>query len=368
MRVPDARPTSPPLTLPEPMPPAPAPSPRPSAGPEPTAALVPIADRHLDRHADRHLDRHPVLVYLARLAPGSRRTMRQALDIVAETVSSGQADALALDWSRLAYQHTAAVRAVLAERYAPATANKMLAALRGVMKEAWRLGQLDAEAYRRAADLASVRGERLLRGRQLSAGELRALFRACADDPTPAGRRDAALLAVLYGGGLRRAEAVGLDLASYAPTAQTLVVRGKGNAERLVFLPPGAVTALQGWLAVRAADPGRPGPGAPHHGAPGPGPLFVPINRGGRLGRWRLSAQAVLGVLRKRAAEANVAACSPHDLRRTAASDLFDAGVDVGVVQRVLGHANVATTVRYDRRGEAATRRAAALLHVPIGE
>jgi site-specific recombinase XerD len=298
----------------------------------------------------RSATEHPVLMYLARLAPGSRRTMRQSLDTVAAILSSGRTDALTLDWSRLAYQHTAAVRAALAERYAPATANKMLAAIRGVLKEVWRLGQVDADAYQRAADIPPVRGERLLRGRQLSAGELRALFEACARDVTPAGRRDAALLATLYGGGLRRAEAINLDLADYTPADQALVVRGKGNRERLIYLPAGAVTALARWLAVRGTRAGA---------------LFVPINRGGRLGWRRLSAQAVLIILRKRASETGIAPCSPHDFRRTAASDLLDAGVDVGVVARVLGHANIATTVRYDRRGEGAKRRAAELLHVP---
>ena len=277
--------------------------------------------------------------------------MRQSLDTIAGLLTASQADALMLDWSRVGYQHTAAVRAALAERFAPATANKMLAALRGVLREVWRLGQTDAETFQRAADLPSVRGERLLRGRQLSAGELRALFQACTDDPTPAGRRDAALLASLYGGGLRRAEAVSLDLTAYGSAERTLTVLGKGNKQRLVHLPPGTVVALDRWLELRGRSDG---------------PLFLPVNKGGRIGWRRLSEQAVLGVLRKRASEAGVAACSPHDLRRTAASDLFDAGVDVGVVRRILGHANVATTLRYDRRGEEAQRRAAALLHVPI--
>ena len=312
-------------------------------GIQPSAQLV----------ARRTADEHPVLVYLARLAPGSRRTMRQSLDTIAGIVSNGQANALTLDWARLGYQHTAAVRAILAEQFAPSTVNKMLAALRGVLKEVWRLGQLDAETYHRVVDLASVRGERLLRGRQVATGELRALFRACQDDPTPSGCRDAALLAVLYGGGLRRAEAVSLDLAHYDRAASALTVRGKGNKERLVYLSTGAVIALDAWIRLR-------GPSA--------GPLFVPINRGGRLGQRRLSDQAVLVVLQKRVALAGVRSCSPHDLRRTAASDLFDAGVDVGVVRRILGHANVETTLRYDRRGEAAKQRAATMLHVPITE
>ena len=81
-------------------------------------------------------DRDPAVVYLARLAPGSRRTMRQALDTVANILSSGHEDSQTLAWAALRYQHTQAVRTALAERYAPATANKMLAALRGVLREA----------------------------------------------------------------------------------------------------------------------------------------------------------------------------------------------------------------------------------------
>src|SRR5947209_4680910 len=83
---------------------------------------------------------NPAAVYLARLAPGSRRTMRGALDTIAGILTSGRQDAAALDWATLRYQHTQAIRAALADRYQPAMANKCLAALRGTLKECWRLG------------------------------------------------------------------------------------------------------------------------------------------------------------------------------------------------------------------------------------
>ena len=136
--------------------------------------------------------RNPAAVYLASLGAGSRRMMRRALDLVAEVASGGRADAETLPWHGLRYQHTAAIRAALADRFAPATTNKALAALRGVLREAWRLGLLSAEEHARAADLKGVKGVRLPAGRGLSAGEIRALFLACAADPVPEGARDAA--------------------------------------------------------------------------------------------------------------------------------------------------------------------------------
>jgi site-specific recombinase XerD len=118
------------------------------------------------------------------------------------------ANAEGIDWAAIRYQHAQAVRAKLAETYSPATVNKALSALRGVLRESWRLGLVTAEDYHRASDLEAVRGETLPRGRALGAGELAALMSACCMDAGPSGARDAALLALLYGGGLRRSEAV----------------------------------------------------------------------------------------------------------------------------------------------------------------
>jgi len=112
-------------------------------------------------------DRHPAAVYLARLAPGSRRTMRTALNVMAAMLTSGAADAQTLDWSAVRYQHAQAVRSRLVERYKPATVNKALSALRGVLREAWRLGLVNSEDYRRTADLEAVKGESLPPGREL---------------------------------------------------------------------------------------------------------------------------------------------------------------------------------------------------------
>jgi integrase len=293
-------------------------------------------------------ERNPALVYLASLAPGSRRAQGAALETMARLLSGGALGAVAFPWGELRYAHAQALRTALAERYRPATANRHLAALRRVLREAWRLGLLTAEEYTRAIDLPRVRGVTLPAGRGLSSGELRALFGACRPDLS--GLRDAALLAVLYGAGLRRAEAVALELADFEPGEGVLRVRhGKGAKERRVPLPPSALPALQRWIAARGEAPGA---------------LLLPV-RGKRTERRALSPQAILLRLRTLAARAGVARFSPHDLRRTFVSDLLDSGADTVAVAALAGHASPVTTAQYDRRPERARAKAAAALYVP---
>ena len=316
-----------------------------------TTELVKVEAGELIARTETPADRHPVAVYLKGLSsPGSRRVQGNALEVIARLVTGGAAGALVLDWSLLRYQHTQAIRAALAERYAPATANRMLAALKGALKEAWRLDTLPSDDYRRAVDLAPVRGETLPRGRALAAGELRSLFATCAQGG-PLGVRDAALLSVCYGAGLRRSEAVALDLSDFDAETGTLTVRhGKGNKARVCYATNGGRRALEAWIALRGGDSGA---------------LFLPVNKGGKVGSRRLVDNAVLKALDALAERAGVTRFSPHDLRRTFISDLLDLGADIATVQRLAGHADVTTTARYDRRGEATKKRAAEMLHVP---
>ena len=98
--------------------------------------------------------------------------------IFALLISTGASDTQLLDWASLTYVQTAAVRTALSERYAPNTTKRMLAALRGVLKECWRLGLMTHDEYARAADTAPVRGQLPPRGRALNDTELEKLFKA----------------------------------------------------------------------------------------------------------------------------------------------------------------------------------------------
>ena len=170
------------------------------------------------------------------------------------------------------------------------------------------------------------------------------------DDMTPAGARDAAIIALMYGVGLRREEVTTLALDDYDPGSGKLVIRGKRSKERTGYLVGGAVDALADWLVHRGENAG---------------PLFLAINKGGKIqyGR-RVTPQAIYNLLARRAESAGVKHFSPHDLRRTFVSDLLESGADIAIVAKMAGHADVSTTSRYDRRPEQAKHKAALLLHI----
>ena len=176
---------------------------------------------------------NPLAVYLASLRPAGRAALVRALRVVARLL---KAEYETFPWHDLRYQHVAAIRELLQEQgWAPASVNLVLSALRGIARAAWNLGYLTAEEYARVRDVRPARGARLPAGRAAKPSELRGLVAACAEDPTPAGVRDAALLAVLYAAGLRRAEVAGLDATDWDGEAGAVRVRrGKGDKERLV--------------------------------------------------------------------------------------------------------------------------------------
>ncbi len=254
-----------------------------------------------DERPSRETD--PASAYLAQLGPGSRRTMTEALGKLARLASGGRCDAQTLPWHELRIEDTSALRNRLAGGLAPATANKHLAALRGVLKQCWRLGSMSSDDYRRAIDLPAVHGPSPRKSRTLTPRELLALVATCEADRSPAGARDAALFALLFGAGLRRSEVVALDLADFDPIQRSIALRATASRRRRQQpLSRESQFALERWLLRRGKEAG---------------PLFNPINKGGRIELRRLSEQAIYIACHKRAAEAGLPPVSPEDLRRS---------------------------------------------------
>ncbi|HET9561443.1 MAG TPA: site-specific tyrosine recombinase XerD, partial [Propionibacteriaceae bacterium] len=175
----------------------------------------------------------------------------------------------------------------------------------------------------------------------LSLEQVQAMLAVPATD-NEIGVRDAALLELLYGTGIRISEAVSLDVDEVdrlvrvraGEPAPGLRVLGKGGKERIVPVGSYARAALDAYL-VR----GRPVLAAAGRGIPA---LFL-NTRGGRLSR-----QSAWAILRSVAEKAGITAdVSPHTLRHSYATHLLDGGADVRVVQELLGHASVTTTQIY---------------------
>lgn len=263
---------------------------------------------------------------------------------------------LTVNWERLGFQHVAAIKAWLMERYAPATVNVMLSAVRGVLGAAWKLGQLSAEEYQRAIDVDNVKVDTMPAGRNVEALEVKTLLEACKVNKADAKLkdiRDAALIAVLYATGMRRDEAAKLELANYEPeTGRIDILSGKGRKDRTVYIKNRAQDLLNRWIAARGQ----------HEGA-----LWHAINKKDVIERGRgISSQAIYNMLKTRGIEAGIAEFSPHDLRRTFVGNALDAGIDMSTVSKIAGHASTDTTRRYDRRGERVKEQAAHKIDLPI--
>lgn len=296
----------------------------------------------------------PASVYLARLDVGSRPAQASALRTLAGLAAGRPVDPRDYPWHALRYEHTVGLRLALAERYpAAATANRHLSALRGVLKEAWRMGLIDDGSYAHAVDLAAVPGESEPSGRALSSVELDALFGQVAGDQSARGLRDLAMLALLYAAGLRRAELVRLDRVD-CRQAPVLIVHGKRRKVREQPVAEWAARPLVRWIAATAKL------------VPDRGPVFVPVSRFGVLASDRLDSRAVAKIMGARCAAAGIRYATPHDLRRTYASVLLANGVDLSMVSTLMRHGDVRTTARYDRRDAAKMQDAADSIVPPV--
>jgi len=296
-------------------------------------------------------DYQAATAYLASLKSAvGRRGMLSQLRKVARLLGFAEIDQV--NWATL---NAANVRAILSalstQNLAPASIAVALNALKGVARACWERGTLDTETYQRIRSIRPPAGSRLPAGRDIDAGERVTLMQTTARDRTPAGVRDAAILAMLIATGMRRAELCALRTSDVDLQSGKLRVIGKGDKERTAYLRNGALRYLRDWLAVRGD---------------GPGPIFCRINKAGRIfPEGALSTTAMHKIITKRAAEAGLSDITPHDFRRTYAGELLDAGQDIATVAALLGHASVQTTARYDRRGERAKEAAAACISVP---
>ena len=268
------------------------------------------------------------------MTPGSRATQHSALRALAQLVRD-DAEPESVPWASMRYEEVVALRArLMALDLAPDTANRYLSALRGVLRVAMLTGAMTAEDHgRAAAGCETIRGSREKAGHALDADEFQRVMEGVGGGLR--GVRDRAMYALLFGGGLRRAEVCGLDVTAWNEREGSVRFIGKGNKERTVPLPHDAAEVVRAWLAVRGS---------------GPGPLFGAIKRGVMSDR-PLSPASLSKLVERVCVKVGVK-FTPHDGRRTRITRLLKAGAPVADVQRLAGHANASTTLGYARTND----------------
>ena len=229
---------------------------------------------------------------------------------------------------RLAFSRTVVLRYRLeleTRHLAPATINLRLAAIRRLAYEAADTGLLSPEL---AAGIRRVKGARRLGvklGNWLTAEQSRMLLGAL-DRNTVVGRRDRAILALLLGCGLRRAEVAKLTFGDIQQREARWVIAdliGKGNHIRTVPVPGWVKVAIDDWVSLAQVSAGR---------------IFRRVNRVGGIWGQGLTEKAIWHVVKSAASAVGLQRLSPHDCRRTCARLCHEAGGELEQIQFLLGH------------------------------
>jgi integrase/recombinase XerC len=293
--------------------------------------------------------RNPLTLYLTRLAPSSQLTMRYVLQDAADRFGFEDINLEDIDWHLLQPEHVIALVAALREDgYAPNTSSQYVNAVRGVMNEAWRMSLISQEHLLKMRTVKAAPGTRLSQGRNLRRTLIREMIDVCAADPRPQGLRDAAVIGILYGSGMRKSESVNLDLAQINFDERSLRVIGKGNKELIKYAPGWAFAKLQAWLEFRREQL--------KEGEQDDSFLFNRIRRGSHITRERITKHAIYYIARQRGQQVGVK-IMPHDFRRSFITRVIEEH-DLSIAQKLAHHTNIQTTANYDVRDDNERRRA----------
>jgi site-specific recombinase XerD len=215
-----------------------------------------------------------------------------------------------------------------------ATVNQRLCAIRKLAIEAADNGALDAQLANGIRAVKGVRQEGTRTGNWLAKQQAQQLLET-PDTGTLKGLRDRAILALLLGCGLRRAEAANLTLDRIQQRDGRWVlvdIVGKRNKVRSVPMPNWTKKAIDEYVSAAVLTAGT---------------LFRPINKGGRIVGSRMSEQAIYNLVTDYATAVGFVSIAPHDLRRTFAKLAHKGGSGVDQIQLSLGHGSMQTTERY---------------------
>jgi integrase/recombinase XerD len=300
--------------------------------------------------------KNPAEVYLNSLDSGvSRRNCKFALDNLCQRL--GAKNSALFNWSNVNYTTLLHLKRILSDdKLSPTSVNHYLTLFKGACLNAWRLDMIDTDTYMRIKDVKRLKGRTVPKGRTLSIQEIRSLINNQHGTSNEIALRDSAIIATCYGGGLRRSELTSLKTNRYHDGA--LTVTGKGNIQNIVYLPDFAKFLLNAWrekLNKNAAFSEEKTESLP---------IFPHVKSSGFISTKPLSPRTIGDIIERRRIACKVAPFTPHDLRRTYATNLIEQGVDLFTVQKMMRHAGIETTRIYDMR--AANVQAGAIKKLPF--
>ena len=218
--------------------------------------------------------------------------------------------------------------------YSSSTINLRLSAVRRLAYEAADCGLLSPDLAAGIRRVKGVKKHGMRIGNWLTAEQGKRLL-AIFDQASLRGKRDYAMVAVLLGCGLRRAEVAGLAVERLQQREEHWVIAdmiGKGNHMRTVPVATWVKAAVDNWMTAAGITMG---------------PIFRPINKAQRIGNSGLSPKVIWGVVKVGCSKCALENVAPHDLRRTCARLCHEAGGELELIQFLLGHVSVQTTERY---------------------
>ena len=299
--------------------------------------------------ADQNLIENPALMYLATLgSKDSYRCMKSKLNKFARFF--GYQGLVDCDWKSMQPNHITIF--LTAQSWGSArTYNCYLSAIKSVALNAWRNKQIDLDQFQRIKSLKQRRIFRAPSGRAISPEESSSLIRSLNKNSLRT-IRNRAIFFLMLGCGLRRAEVCDLKLKQVSIKNKSAKIIGKGNKERTIYFPTAVLEVLKNWLDARSLNKEEIDAGF----------VFGRIDNRQRLHLdIPLDPSSITRIVEKLVSETDnlEGRLTPHDLRTTFATRLISKNVDIVEVQKLMGHASVATTGNYVRKDEENLRKAA---------
>jgi len=209
------------------------------------------------------------------------------------------------------------------QRFSPTSINRALSATRSLFQFLLLDGHVDSDP---TIELSTLKKTTRL-PHFLSVEETHRLILS-ANDESPNGLRDRALLETLYGSGLRISEATNLKIRDLSLAQCRLLCHGKGNKERQLPMSKSSVAAIERYLKTRLPKPVQTANVFLHQGTP-------------------LTRQFAWTIINQYALQARLKGVTPHTLRHSFATHLLEGGASTYVVQLLLGHSHIQTTEIY---------------------